>query len=130
MLDFEDYSLTQPAVLVTILTESVLKASIEKLLKNLKVYGYSISEIPGSTKRVQSFGSTAKMQTDKAQTEIPDGTPEVAAEAQMENYVVTNLEVRAVVSPEVSNVILVALREQQREFAVLAYRQKVEALID
>lgn len=141
MLDFEDYSLTQPAILVTILTESALRASIEKLLRNLKVYGYSVSEIPGVTKRVEHFGKIVSGQIDSGQIdseqadseEIESGQPDVAetaAETQVENYATTNMEVRAVVSPEVSNVILVALREQQREFAVLVYRQKIEALID
>ncbi|NJO79200.1 MAG: hypothetical protein HC827_12205 [Cyanobacteria bacterium RM1_2_2] len=120
MFDFEDYSLTQPAVLVTILTEAILKDSIEKLLKNLKVFGYSISETPGAVKRIQQFGQIATVQT--AATE--------ANTDQVESYAATRLEIRAVVSPELSNVILIALKEQQRQFAVLVYRQKVEALVE
>jgi hypothetical protein len=109
MLDFEDYSLTQPAVLVTILAEAILRNSIEKLLKSLKVYSYSVSEVDGV------FGMAAN--SDAAPTEI-------------ENYATASVEIRAVVSPELSNVILYALKEQQREFAIMVYRQKVEALID
>jgi nitrogen regulatory protein PII-like uncharacterized protein len=115
MLDFEDYSLTQPAVLVTILTEAILRNSIEKLLKNLKVYGYSVSEVDGVAKRVQRFEVAAN----------PDAAP-----TEIDNYSAASVEIRAVVSPELSNVILYALKEQQREFAIVVYRQKVEALID
>ncbi len=120
MFDFEDYSLTQPAVLVTILTEAILKDSIEKLLKNLKVFGYSISETPGAVKRIQQFGQIATVQTETTETSTD----------QVESYAATRLEIRAVVSPELSNVILIALKEQQRQFAVLVYRQKVEALVE
>lgn len=118
MLDFEDYSLTQPAVLVTVLTEAILRSSIEKLLKSLKVYGYSVSEVDGVAKRVRKFSSPSQ----------PDG--EMALETEIENYTTASIEIRAVVSPELSNVILFALKEQQREFSIVVYRQKVEALIE
>lgn len=124
MLDFEDYSLTQPAVVVTILTESVLRDSIEKLLKRLKVYGYSVSESVGVVKRVQQFGNLATVQTDS------ETTSETLAETQTENYVPTQLEIRALMAPDLSNVVLFALKEQQREFPIVVYRQKVEALIE
>ncbi|MFM7424973.1 MAG: hypothetical protein ACKO7W_08295 [Elainella sp.] len=115
MLDFEDYSLIQPAVLVTILTESALQASLEKLLKNLKVYGYSVQNSSGAVKRVRLFGQPQAAE---------------AAATEVENYDSANVEIRAVVSPELSNVILFALKEQQRQFPILVYRQKVEALIE
>lgn len=126
MFDFEDYSLTQPAVLVTILTEAVLRDSIEKLLRSLKVFGYSVSETPGAVKRIQQFGQLATVQTETTQTD----TIEANTETQVESYTATGVEIRAVVSPELSNVILIALKEQQRQFAVVVYRQKVEALIE
>lgn len=114
MLDFEDYSLTQPAVLVTIQTEAILRGSLEKLLKDLKVYGYSVSEVDGLAKRVRRFNS-----------------PETEAlETSIENYSPTSIEIRAVMSPEISNVILYTLKEQQREFAIVIYRQKIEALLE
>jgi hypothetical protein len=53
-----------------------------------------------------------------------------AAPTEIDNYSAASVEIRAVVSPELSNVILYALKEQQREFAIVVYRQKVEALID
>lgn len=121
MFDFEDYSLTQPAVLVTILTEADLQDSIEKLLRNLKVFGYSVSETPGAVKRIQQFGQIAAAPTEAIET---------STETQVESYAATRVEIRAVVSPELSNVILIALKEQQRQFAVLVYRQKVEALVE
>lgn len=118
MLDFEDYSLTQPAVLVTILTEAILRSSIEKLLKSLKVYGYSVTEVEGRAKRVQRFSSE------------PQLNAEASLDTEIENYTTTSIEIRAVVAPELSNVILFALKEQQREFSIVVYRQKVEALIE
>lgn len=118
MLDFEDYSLTQPAVLVTILTEAILRSSIEKLLKSLKVYGYSVSEVDGAAKRVHKFSSQPRPEV------------EVVLDTEIENYATTSIEIRAVVAPEQSNVILFALKEQQREFPIVVYRQKVEALIE
>lgn len=117
MLDFEDYSLTQPAVLVTILTDSALQSSLEKLLKNLKVYGYSVQSHAGAVKRVRPLGQLTPQ-------------ADVATETEVENYDLANVEIRAVVSPELSNVILFALKEQQRQFPILVYRQKVEALIE
>jgi hypothetical protein len=118
MLDFEDYSLTQPAMLVTIVTETALQASLEKLLKNLKVYGYSVSAVPGIVKLRQFRSVTPEI------SETPD------PEAETENYAVADLEIRAVVSPELSNVILFALKEQRQQFPVLVYRQKVEAMVE
>ncbi len=115
MLDFEDYSLTQPAVLVTIQTEAILRGSLEKLLKSLNVYGYSVTEVDGVAKRVRRFGS-------QPETE--------AVETSIENYASTSIEVRVVVSPEISNVILYALKDHQREFALVVYRQKIEALLE
>lgn len=147
MLDFEDDSLTQPAMLVTIVTEVALQASLEKLLKNLKVYGYSISAGPGAVRRLQQFGQlrpevpaaaevpTAEVAMSEAtmsEATISEATISEAttAEAELESYRVASLEIRAVMSPELSNVVLFALKEQRRQFSVLVYRQKVEALLE
>ncbi len=105
-------------MLVTIITETALQASLEKLLKNLKVYGYSVSVVPGAVKR--RFG---QIQLEAEESAAP-------AEVDGEDYVASNLEIRAVVSPELANVILYALKDQQRQFPVLVYRQKIEALIE
>lgn len=111
MLDFNDSSLTQPAVLVTILTESVLRESLEKLMQSIKVYGYSFSEVPGAIRRMRQFGP------------LPSST-------EVETYIAVDLEMRVVVSAELANVILYTLKEYRREFALFIYQQKIEALLE
>ena len=128
MLDFEDYSLTQPAMLVTIITEAALQASLEKLLKSLKVYGYSVSAVPGLVKRSRQVGIAFGRQSEEQTPETSASDAEVTE--AIENYMAADLEIRAVVSPELSNVILFALKEQQRQFPVLVYRQKVDAMVE
>lgn len=109
MMDFDQFSLTEPGFLVTIVSEALLKDSIVKLLNNLKVKGYSIKPVEGG-------GRYARRLAD------PDATPET-------NSAVTYVEVQAIVSQELSNVILYALKEQQRDFAIFAYRQQIEVLM-
>lgn len=109
MMDFDQFSLTEPAFLVTIVSEAILKDSIVKLLNNLKVKGYSVRD-------VESGGRyTRRLVNPEETTEVPPPEP--------------SIEVQAVVSEELANVLLYAMREQQRDFAIFAYRQKVEALI-
>lgn len=108
MLDFDQFSLVEPAYLVTVISESVLKDSLIRLLKNLKVKSYTVSEIQGEGRYMRRSAE-----------------PEASS-----SFVETSIEVRAIVSQELSNVILYALKEQQRDFAIFAYRQPVEALID
>lgn len=109
MMDFDQFSLTEPGFLVTIVSEAVLKDSIVKLLDNLKVKGYSVKSVEGG-------GRYARRLAD------PDTTPEISS-------TVAYVEVQAIVSQELSNVILYALKEQQRDFAIFAYRQQVEVLM-
>jgi hypothetical protein len=108
MLDFDQFSLVEPAYLVTVISEAVLKDSLIRLLKNLKVKSYTVSEIQGEGRYMRRSAE-----------------PEASS-----SFVETSIEVRAIVSQELSNVILYALKEQQRDFAIFAYRQPVEALID
>ena len=116
MLDFEQISLVQPATLVTIATEVVLKDSIVTLLKNLKVKSYTITEVAGE-------GRCPKL------VEISAGEgAETATETRVETHTATPIEIRAIVSQDLSNVILYTLKEYQHEFAIVAYRQSVEAL--
>jgi nitrogen regulatory protein PII len=113
MLDFDQSSLdelVQPAVLVTIICEAVLKDSVVSLLRNLKVKGYSVSVVEGAG-HYEAVG-------------------ESGTETLVVNSVETNVEIRAIVSKELSNVVLYALREQRQHFAITAYRQTVEALAD
>lgn len=108
MLDFDQFSLVEPAYLVTIICEAPLKDSVILLLKSLKVKSYTVNEVQGE-------GRYARRSAD----------PDV-----MMDMVETGVEIRAIASQDLSNVILYALKEQQRDFAIFAYRQKVEALID
>jgi hypothetical protein len=117
MLDFEQTaldSLVQPAVLVTIVCEAVLKDSIIGLLKNLKVMGYTVSDVQGEQRHSRRVE--------------PSSTSTV--ESNVEITVESSVEIKAIVTKEISNVILYALKEQQQYFAILAYRQTVEALVE
>lgn len=113
MLDFEDYSFTQPAFLVTIITEAVIKDSVITLLKNLRVVNYTVSTVQGEGRHLRFL----------AATETQPGT-------QVANLVETPVEIRTLVSQELSNVILHTLKEQRGKFAIIAYRQPVEALAE
>lgn len=117
MLDFEQSSLdelVQPAVLVTIICETVLKDSIVGLLKNLKVKGYTVTEAQGEGR----YEVLPELKGDGEDEEKPLGA----------SLVETQVEVRVLVSKDLSNVILHVLKEQQKNFAIMAYRQTVEAL--
>ena len=116
MLNFEQTSLVEPAMLVTIVTEAVLQDSLVTLLKNLKVKGYTITPVRGEARYARLIESTAEK------------GGETATETRVETGVETNIEIRAVVSQETSNVILYALKEHQHQFAIVAYRQAIEAL--
>lgn len=117
MLDFEQSSLdelVQPAFLVTIICETVLKDSVVMLLKNLKVKGYTVTEAQGGGR----YEALPETQSDNEDVEETPVIPMVE----------TQVEVRTLVSKDLSNVILHALKEQQKNFAIMAYRQTVEAL--
>lgn len=109
MQDFEQFSLVDPAVLVTIVSETILKESLITLLTKLKVRSYTVSEVQGAGRYLRRSAE-------------PGG----AASSEM---IETNLEIKAIVSQELANVIFYALKEQQRDFAIFVYRQPVEALI-
>ena len=116
MLDFEQSSLpVEPAFLVTIVSETILKESLIMLLAKLKVKSYTISEVQGAGRYMRRSAE-------------PTADPNV--EGNSSEMVETNLEIKAITSQELSNVILYALKEQQRDFAIFVYRQQVEALID
>lgn len=94
----------QPAVLLTIISETVLKDKIVKLLKQQAITGYTINQVQGE-------GSHGKRMGD-----IPGYN--------------TNFELKTIVSTETSDVILRLLKEEKGNHALLAYRQDVEALTD
>ncbi|WP_416667532.1 P-II family nitrogen regulator [Egbenema bharatensis] len=108
MLDIDQFSLVEPAYLVTVISESVLKDSLIMLLKDLKVRSYTVSEVQGEGRYMRRSAD-----------------PETSS-----SFVETGLEIRAIVSQELSQVILHVLKEQQTDFAIFAYRQPIEALID
>lgn len=123
MLDFEQASsLTESAVLVTIMTEAVLKESIVSLLQSLKVIGYSITQVEGG-------GRYTRLHQAAIGSDAPDRA-EAQLDTQIETQIQPNIEIRAIVSDELSNVILYALKEQQRSFAIVAYRQPIEVLAE
>lgn len=94
----------QPAVLVTIIGESVLKDRIVKLLKSKGVEGYTINEVRGEGGHGRRLGDIAGYNT--------------------------NIEIKTVVSPEASDEILHALAESRNGHALMAFRHNVEALSD
>jgi nitrogen regulatory protein PII len=121
MLNFEQTSLVEPAMLVTIVTEAVLKDSLITLLKNLKVKGYTVTTVQGESRYPRLVETTSEVTPS-------DTSGDTQTETKVEISVETTLEIRAIVSSETSNVILYALKEQQHQFAVLAYRQPIEML--
>jgi nitrogen regulatory protein PII len=91
------------AVLVTIITESVLKDSIIKLLKQQGVNGYTLTEVQGEGGHGKRMG------------DIPGYN--------------TNIEIKTIVSLEISDDIFRALAGNQGNRALTVFRNNVEALI-
>ncbi|MBD3884787.1 hypothetical protein IFO70_23920 [Phormidium tenue FACHB-886] len=120
MLNFEQTSLVEPGMLVTIVTEAVLKDSLIALLKNLKVKGYTVSSVQGESRYPRLVETASETSGETA--------AETTTETKVEISVETPIEIRAVVSQETSNAILYALKEQQHQFAIVAYRQPIEML--
>ena len=92
----------KPAVLVVIIGETVLQDRIIKLLKELGVNGYTLSQAQGAGRHGSRKGD-------------------------MSGYN-TNIEIKSVVSLEVSDAIFSGLVEYQSNHALIAFRQNVEAL--
>lgn len=93
----------QQAVLVTIIGESVLQDRLVQLMKTLKIAGYTITQAQGAG----SHGSRM---------------------ADIAGYK-TNVEFRTIVSSETSEPLLSAVKEYQAKYAIIAFRQPVEALV-
>jgi nitrogen regulatory protein PII len=94
----------KPAVLLTIISESVMRDRIVKLLKNNNVTGYTISDVQGEGGHGRRMGDIAGYNT--------------------------NIEIKTLVSPEASEDILRGLAEMREGHALIAFRQEVEALSD
>ncbi|MBF2067711.1 MAG: hypothetical protein IGS39_25335 [Calothrix sp. C42_A2020_038] len=91
----------QPAVLITIIGETVLKDRIIKLLKSYHVSGYTINQVQGE-------GGHGRRLSDLAGYN-------------------TNIEIKTLVSLEQSNTILEALKQERGKHALIAFRHNVEA---
>ncbi len=96
-------SLTQ-GMLVTIIGEAVLQDRLIRLLADLGVSGYTI--IPA-----QGAGSHGKRMGDMAGYN-------------------TNIEIKTIVSPELSEQLFEGLMQFQATHALIAFRQVVEGLFD
>ncbi|AFY44388.1 hypothetical protein [Nostoc sp. PCC 7107] len=91
----------EPAILITIIGETVLKDRIVKLLKNHNVSGYTINQVQGEGGHGRRLADLAGYNT--------------------------NIEIKTIVSLEASNAILSALKEEQGKHALIAFRQNIEA---
>ncbi len=93
-----------PTILITIIAEFVLKDRIIKLLKSKGVTGYTISEVRGEGGHGRRMGDIAGYNT--------------------------NIEIKTLVSPDVSDDIFQSLAENRNGHALIAFRHAVEALSD
>jgi len=93
---------SQKAVLVVIIGETVLEDRIIKLLQDLGVTGYTLSQAQGAGRHGSRKGDLVGYNT--------------------------NIELKTVVSQEVSEAIFSGLAEYQSNHALIAFRQNVEAL--
>ena len=93
---------TKSAVLVVIIGEAFLQDRIIKLLRDLDVNGYTLSQAQGAGRHGNREGDMVGYNT--------------------------NIEIKTVVSQEVSEAIFSGLTEYQSNHALIAFRQNVEAL--
>lgn len=92
----------KPAVLMTIIGESVLKERLIKLLRSKGVTGYTINDVLGEGGHGRRMGDIVGYNT--------------------------NIEMKTVVSSEVSDEIFQTLVEMQNGHALIAFRHDVEVL--
>lgn len=91
-------------VLVTIISEAVLQDGLIRLLSKLGVSGYTIIPAQGGGSHGRRMGDIAGYNT--------------------------NIELKTIVTPEVSGQLLEDLRQYQATHALIAFRQTVEGLFD
>ncbi|MGB3533381.1 MAG: hypothetical protein WBA13_07675 [Microcoleaceae cyanobacterium] len=91
-------------VLVTIICESVLKDRLIKLLITLGVSGYTIVPVQGAGSHGKRTGDIAGYNT--------------------------NIELKTIVSSEVSDLLLEKLQQFPETYALIAFRQHVEGLFN
>jgi len=91
-------------VLVTIICEAVLQDRLVKLLNTLGASGYTIIPARGAGSHGRRMGDIAGYNT--------------------------NIEVKTIVTPEMSTQLMEDLKDFQSTHALIAYHQKVEGLFD
>jgi hypothetical protein len=94
----------QPAVLLTVIAETVLKDAIVQMFKTYSVSGYTMNQVQGEGSHGQRLGDMAGYNT--------------------------NIEIKAIVSQEISDAILWSIKDYQGKQAIMAFRQNVETLVD
>ena len=97
----------KPAVLITIISEAVIRDRLVKLLKSKGVTGYTLHPVQGEGGHGRRMG---------------DITNIIGYDS--------NIEIRTIVSPEASDDIFCALAEIRQDHALIAYRQTIEALMN
>lgn len=90
--------------LVTIICEAVLQDRVADLLKRLGATGYTISQARGVGRHGRRMGDIAGYNT--------------------------NIELKTLVSGEISDSLMTELKAYQATHALIAFRQEVEALTD
>lgn len=90
--------------LVTIICEAVLQDRLIKLLQTLNVSGYTIIPAQGAGSHGRRMGDMAGYNT--------------------------NIEVKTIVSPEISDQLLEDLKNFPHNHALIVFRQSVEGLFD
>lgn len=95
-------SLVEPAILITIIGESVLKESIIQMLKSFDISGYTLNQVQGEGSHGKRMGDISGYNT--------------------------NIEIKTIVPKEVSDEIFTILKEHKGRHAFIAFRQQVEAL--
>ena len=91
-------------LLVTIVCEAVLQDRLVQLFKTIGASGYTIIPARGAGSHGRRMGDIAGYNT--------------------------NIEVKTIVAPEVSDQLLEELKQFQSKHALIAYRQTVEGLFD
>ena len=91
-------------ILVTIVCEAVLQERLIELLRTLGVSGYTIVPVQGAGSHGKRMGDIAGYNT--------------------------NIEVKTIVKPEISDQLLEKLKQFPSTYALIAFRQNVEGLFD
>ncbi len=91
-------------VLFTIICEAVLQDRLLQLLKTIGASGYTIIQARGAGSHGRRMGDIAGYNT--------------------------NIEVKTIVAPDVSDQLLEDLKQFQTNHALIAFRQNVEGLFD